>query len=147
MISNLLDILLHVFLLNFGFMGMFNMFVTFPIIFNIFIIPKIEKQIGCKLHFTQPYLRTMPKCIYRWAGSNVQVSSYIVLKYLMMKFTGKPSDQTKSLSKSAPALQNVNYRVESASWFTIFMSFVVIINALSWFLLGILKTMGYKTIF
>lgn len=115
-----------------GMLSFFNLAVTFPIIFNCFVIPRIEKKVGKKLEFTTS--------LYYW-GCNTwlhywDIAWYVGEKYIAMKITKKPSDQIRY--KPSAALQKINYKVETASKFEIFISLTTITSLLLFFVIGAL---------
>ena len=121
--------------LSAGWLCIFSLFAPatiYPWIFNRYIIPDIEKQIGGKIYYPKSLLsgwNLSPK----YMMPAVQVSFYIVLKYILSKILRCSSDQIQ-ISKMYP-LQTENYRIEDASKFTIIMSFVYWLS-ITWLIVG-----------
>ena len=101
----------------------------YPIIFVKIIIPKMEKQIGKRLDFGQPALSIIPMFVAKVG----QIYGYIVWKYTISKITKCPSTTVAFFSTNP--LQRVNYKVEDAPKFAIFMCFAEFFSGL-WFFIG-----------
>lgn len=119
-----------------------NTLIIFPIIFNCFIIPKIEKKVGQKLEFISASYIFVSTYYYLIGGEVLgkycEIAMYIVIKYLASKF-GK-----KLNNKSRNALQSINYDIKRASRFELVMSFAVFLNIIFAFLLVIIVLLQKK---
>lgn len=115
-----------------GFLSFINCMITFPLVFNNIIIPKIEEKIGCKYIIGKFFRYTNPDFLCEWVRY-IEISLYICQKYTLSKLTGKSSDEIKLNSDTM--MDAKNYRIEDASKFTIFMSFFVWISFI-WFFIG-----------
>lgn len=101
-----------------------------PIVFNYFIIPKIEKKIGSKLEFINWYeFYLFGKFSFRFA----EIVSYIIIKYIALKLKKDPH---KIKINSKMALMKINYDIKEASSIEIVMSFLTIISGLLFFIIG-----------
>jgi len=101
----------------------------FPLIFNWFIIPEIEKKVGKKLEYRLWIYkgRWFPKLSYY-----LEIAAYIVILYLRKKI-GRPL-----LKKRLPpevALINAKYEIEMVSRKELMWSFFTVINGILFFLI------------
>ncbi len=94
----------------------------FPIIFNCFFIPQIERKTGKKLVFPE-YLRyiVFGYFLYRY----IFIARYIIRRYWFFKFK---KEKEIPLSAKDTILGRVNYTIDMFSNFEIFMSFLVFVN-------------------
>lgn len=83
-----------------------------PIVFNFFVIPKIEKRIRKKLTFPFKLYNTYP--FGKYFGKHFEIAFYIFLKFL--RINREPP--TFALSKT----NNVEYDIKNASKFEIVVS-------------------------
>jgi len=98
--------------------------VIMPIIFNCFVIPKIEKKVMCKL-------KTRPIYNYFLFGNftfkYIDVVGHLAWKYLAWKIKGN----SEVVKMSADyGLGRVNYRIENASKFELLMTLLACANFL-----------------
>lgn len=125
-----------------------NGLLLFPVIFNYYIIPKIEKRIKQKIVFDSLNYRFLKKNFIfgKFLASYAEISLFILLKYLIAKFEGYfrfVSIKYFMWKFRKCSLQEINYNIESASKFEIFMSLLVILCAPLMILCGILIYYGY----
>ena len=94
----------------------------FPIIYNFFIIPSIEKKVGKKLGY-HPFLSLSPwgKLINR----PLEISAYIRNRYKAFK---KYNEIGLPAGYNSFSLKQVGYTINMMSKFEIFMSYWVQLN-------------------
>lgn len=112
-----------IFLVMSAFFGL-NGVITMPIIFNFFIIPKIEKKTGKKLEFA-PYWNAF--LFGNFIIGYAEIVEYIIIKYFALRFKKNP-DAIRVNRKFA--LEKIKYDIRTASNFEIKMSFIAAINVL-----------------
>ncbi|MDX2164464.1 MAG: hypothetical protein SFW07_03495 [Gammaproteobacteria bacterium] len=97
-------------------------FLIMPMVFNFYLIPKIENKIGKKLGFS-PVLNLFPygRYLNRW----VEISKYILKLYIDYKKTGKCS---LPAGYDRASLKQAGYTIDMVSKEEIFYSFVAQIN-------------------
>jgi hypothetical protein len=106
-----------------------NMLITFPIIFNFFIIPKIEARVGRKLEFNSLVYCMLPKFLGVWIGKHFDIACSI----FSFKLLGKlPRRAEYTLNKG-------DYDIGAVSRFEVVMSFLDVLNGLLFFSPIILK--------
>lgn len=110
-----------------------NSAITFPLIFNNFIVPKIEKKIGCKYIVTKGLQIIYPDFLCEWF-QYVEISGYISIKYVLSKVARKPSEKIRL--SSLIMLQAKNYKTEDSPKLEIFMSIFVWISFIWIFVSG-----------
>lgn len=95
-------------------------------IFNYIVIPLIEKQAGRTLNFSF-------FCVYnnflfgKFFARHAEIMKYVVMKYWALKF--KKDDGYVRFSNQY-AMQEVNFKIENAPSFVIFMCFFSALNYL-----------------
>lgn len=103
------------------FIGAISTLTIFPLIFNLIIIPKIEKKIGEKLEYRNIVYNMQPLVL----GKYYEIMFYIVVKHMAFKL-GFNSNKIKLGPRFA--LQLVNYDVQKASLFELFMCYLAFAN-------------------
>lgn len=93
------------------FFTVINLIFTLPIIFNFFIVPKIEKEIGEKLDFNKGY-NIVP--FWGFMCRYMYVTDYFLKKYFKTKMR---------LADYSP-FEGVNYDINCATKFQIIMCFI-----------------------
>jgi hypothetical protein len=116
-------------------LAMVSLVISIPV-FNFIVIPMIEKQINRKLTFSN-FFGVYDVVIFgRFFFQHVEIMKYIVKKYCSLIFR---KDENYILFCNEYALQRVNYKVETAPRFIIFMCFFTALNYLI-FVLGLITT-------
>lgn len=124
------DILLIFFVLEL-IIGSISMLTFFPIIFNLVIIPKIEKKVGTKLEYRNIVYDIQPFGLL--IGKYFEIMFYIVVKHVTLKLGFNPS---KIRLGPRFALQLVNYDIRQASYFELFMCYLALFNIVQFFGFG-----------
>ena len=106
-----------------------NTSIILPLIFNFFLIPKIEKKIGKKLEYKH-YIYQVA-LFGSFFGRYIEISYYMVVKFIASKLGFDPNKV--NLGKLL-ALQSVNYNIEEASYVEVGISFFALGNILLVFL-------------
>lgn len=98
-----------------------------PLIFNVFVIPEIEKRIGKELMFSRPSYNFYPfsRCLTR----HYEVAIYIFIKLLGIK---KEPSCSFALSKT----NGVNYNIKNATKSEIIIS-IIDVMAITSFVIGL----------
>ncbi len=122
------DILMIFFLLDL-IIGTISILTIFPLIFNLIIIPKIEKKIKAKLEYRNIVYNFQPIVL----GKYFEIMFYIIIKHVAFKLGFNP-DQIKFGQRFA--LQLVNYDVRQVSWFELFMCYLAFANLIQLFSFG-----------
>lgn len=113
------------------------------LIFNIYIIPKIEKKVGQKLIYeSQYYLLThkMHPLAGKYIGQATEIMIYIFTYYMLWKF-GKYGWKINHVEPTY-ALSKVNYKIETASKLEVFLTFCFSFNVVLIFACVILNYYG-----
>ena len=115
---------------SFGFISGILGVTVIPALFKFWLIPKIERRAGCKLSFSPVvdwYL------FGRFFIGYMEVSYYIVIRYLGLKFKKNPN--TIKINSNT-ALAKINYDVATAPKTEVIMSFIAWFNIVYFFLVG-----------
>ena len=104
--------------------AMFNLLVICPIIFDFFIIPKIERRLRENLKYKLTIYNW--QVFARWFVPPIDIAPTIFCQYLIWKF--KKQAPKNSNSSMLSALKQSSYDVSKASRFEIIMSFFVMFN-------------------
>ncbi len=104
------------------FVGMFYFSVISPIIFNYFLIPKIEKKIGKKLDY-HPFIDYI--FLGKWMCRQEEIALYLINRYWAMKFKGDYGLPKYCLRFG---LKKAGYTINMASKLEIVMSFLLLVS-------------------
>jgi len=102
-----------------------NALVTFPILFHLFVIPRLEKTLEMKLEFKRPDYSARNRIWRRFAGVPMDVGLYISIKYLLLILR---RDTLKIKIRPYSSLQKINFPVQDASKIGIILSLLFLIN-------------------
>jgi len=94
--------------------------IIMPIVFNYFIIPKLESKIGKKLEYRSYYNFFL---FGNWSFKSIEIANYIFLRYLFLKIIPNYKWRYKN-----SALAKVNYDIRTASKFEIVVSVFSMLN-------------------
>ena len=131
--------------------GLIYFLIAAPIIFHLFIIPKIEKRLGKKLQYKQVIYQW--QVFAKWFVPVMDIGFFITILYLTWKITGKKKIEIwEKVTANAYALAQTNYDIAEASYFEIFMSFLSVIYmfyfgvimVIQLIKLSIIKLAGFK---
>ena len=113
-------------------------FFVFPIVFNCFIIPRVEARLGKKLHKwgTAAEVILFGKFMMKY----IVVTAWVFYQYFIIRFSRNPEVSIKRFNQNrscATDLAAANYDIREAPRYEIIMSFLALANI---FLLIILIT-------
>jgi hypothetical protein len=118
----------------------FYMTIVSPIIFNYFIIPKIEKKLGHKIGH-HPLLDGI--FIGKWMYGDIEIAMYICNRFFAYIIRG---DRGLPKFCNRYALKKANYTIDMMSKIEIFMSIVLMLSGIALVICAVIALIAGKKI-
>lgn len=115
----------------------FAFLLIFPVIFNFYLIPKIEKKLCVKLQYRLEVYKL--QSFSRWFVKPFDVGLVIVAQYLILKLKGSPSKFWFNNPNNTLALASTQYDIRGASCAEIIVSFLVVLDVCLFLILSFLS--------